>query len=369
MRKILIALLVSIIIISSFLSIAQAVEGLVDDYPWGANDNGTTQAIIAVHPSAAASKSAWSQSFIPLLDGANLTIAQFFLYQSGATGTLTAKIMGHDGVFGSSSVPNATTYATSDAVQVVSGTYALLNFTFASGYIFDSSQKYCLTLEGTSGDLTTVYVGMDTAPSHIGNSAYYQSSNWNVHTTDLCFNLYGNDGELVVVGAGGSVYITQPTNVYNVTASNATATVGTVDVSTGDINVGGVTAEFNNTAVNATGAITAGDVSAGDVTAAGGVTVDTVSVNGTITDAVLNMANAPQDYMFWTLLILIIACVILMLKSGVPIINFVFGVMTLGIAAYSLTNPDIAFFGYIQMFAMLMSILTMLSGYRSYRND
>lgn len=83
----------------------------------------------------------------------------------------------------------------------------------------------------------------------------------------------------------------------------------------------------------------------------------------------ITIQSQPTDLMFYSLLILTFVCIGLMLKSGIPVLNFTFGVMTLGMAAYSLQNSTIVFFGYIQMFAILMASLCMLSGYRSYRNE
>lgn len=362
MRKILIALAMATIAISLFVSNAYGLEVIVNMYDYGANSAAAN--IATVHPSAGATDSAWGQSFRSKFDGANLTVIQVWQSQTSATGGQTAYLIGETGTFGSSSVPTGAVLATSNEVTVTAGTLTVTNYTFASGYILDSAVDYCFYIAATSGDVATESIGVDsTAPisvdPSIGNAFYYDNGAWTaVAGTDLNFIIYGQDGTAAAFNIGGDVTINENTNVYNVTASNATATVGTVDVTTGDINVGGVTAEFNNTAV-----------SAGDVAASGGVTVDSVAVNATVTDASLTLPEQPQNIMFYTLLVLTFACIILMLKSGIPLINFVFGVMTLGIAAYSLQTPTIIFFGYIQMFAILMASLCMLFGYRTYRNE
>lgn len=362
MRKILIALVMATIAISLLVSNTFATEVIVNMYDYGANS--ATGIIAITHPSAGTSDSAWGQSFRSKFDNANLTVIQVWQYQASATGGQTAYLIGETGTFGSSSTPTGAVLATSNEVTVTAGTLTVTNYTFASGYILDSAVDYCFYIAGTSGDVTSEYIGIDnTAPisvdPSIGNAFYYDNGAWTAQAgTDINFIIYAQDGTAVSFNIGGDVTINENTNVYNVTASNATATIGSVNVTTGEINVGGVTAEFNNTAVTA-----------GNVTAAGGVSVDSVVVNATVTDASLTLPEQPQNIMFYTLLILTFACIILMLKSGIPLINFVFGIMTLGIAAYSLQTPTIIFFGYIQMFAILMASLCMLLGYRSYRND
>lgn len=64
---------------------------------------------------------------------------------------------------------------------------------------------------------------------------------------------------------------------------------------------------------------------------------------------------------FAGLLTLAMACVILSWKSNVPILNFVFGGITLGAGAYYL-GTDMVFAGWVNMLAIVMSIVCMLSG-------
>lgn len=64
---------------------------------------------------------------------------------------------------------------------------------------------------------------------------------------------------------------------------------------------------------------------------------------------------------FSALMALSLVCLILAWKSNVPIINFVFGVVTLGTAAYYL-GTNIVFAGWINILAVLMASLCMLSG-------
>lgn len=64
---------------------------------------------------------------------------------------------------------------------------------------------------------------------------------------------------------------------------------------------------------------------------------------------------------FSALMALSLISLILAWKSNVPIINFVFGVVTLGTAAYYL-GANIVFAGWINILAILMASLCMLSG-------
>lgn len=61
-------------------------------------------------------------------------------------------------------------------------------------------------------------------------------------------------------------------------------------------------------------------------------------------------------------------CIILTLKSTAPIINFIVGCFTLIIAATTIGLDSQLFFnGWIQVFAFIMAIVCMLSGYNTWK--
>lgn len=64
---------------------------------------------------------------------------------------------------------------------------------------------------------------------------------------------------------------------------------------------------------------------------------------------------------FGALLVLSLVCVLLAWKSHVPILNFVFGAITLGAGAYYL-GTAMVFAGWINLLAIVMATLCMLTG-------
>lgn len=61
-------------------------------------------------------------------------------------------------------------------------------------------------------------------------------------------------------------------------------------------------------------------------------------------------------------------CLVLTLKSTAPIINFIVGCFTLIIAATTIgLDADLFFNGWIQIFAFIMALVCMLSGYMNWK--
>lgn len=340
MRKILVPLLLASIV--TLLPMVSAAEVIIDDYAFGAGTASTTWAISVTHPSSTSSYSAFGQGFRSYFDGANVTNLQVRMYQVNAGGTLTAKIQGSSGLFGSSAVPNGTVYATSDGVIVAGGAYATINFTFPDGYIFDSSQDYFVTVEGTSGDVASVYLDVDATgiSTHVGNGASFNLGVWTASASDMVFILYGSDGDAVSFSYNGDTYITEITEVTNVTA----------EVTTGEVNVGGVTATFNNTAV-----------SAGDVSASGNVTVTgdiNVSGGGTSTN----------DIYTWIIFLLICLNVGVGLLSRGYILPATVGMVTISVATAALFTADYAkiiFSPWLQLILLLVGIMGLWGAYHN----
>lgn len=361
-------LFIPLLLIIAFLPVVSGLEVIADSYDYGAY--ATVITITATHPSATSAKSAWGQSFRSYFDGANVTCLQLYAYQTSATGTCTAKICGHSGTFGTTGVPNATVYATSDAVQITAGSVTVTNFTFASGYILDSSQDYFWTVEGTAGDVATESFGTDNAAPvfHRGNAAYYASSTWTYDATqDLIFYLYASDGTAVSFGQGGDIFINEITEVHNVTATGDVTATGTVtagNVSAGDVSAGAVsagavtatgdlTASFNNTAV------TAGDVQAsGTVTVAGGVTVNGTFDNATL---VMDSSTISADMQPWTLIVILILLIGLAVFPRIPLLNFVAGIVGIAFTAITVTSSTLA---YQQMFGVMLGLVSMVCIFR-----
>lgn len=71
---------------------------------------------------------------------------------------------------------------------------------------------------------------------------------------------------------------------------------------------------------------------------------------------------AQSDWLtFGALLVLSLVCMLLAWKSHVPILNFVFGAITLGAGAYYLGSAMV-FAGWINLLAIVMAVLCMLTG-------
>lgn len=77
---------------------------------------------------------------------------------------------------------------------------------------------------------------------------------------------------------------------------------------------------------------------------------------------VLGSDVAGSDWVtFGALLVLSLVCVLLAWKSNVPILNFVFGAITFGAGAYYL-GADMVFAGWINLLAIVMAVMCMLTG-------
>lgn len=315
--------------------------------------------IAAVHPSATAPKSAYGNSFRSRFDDANLTTIQVWAYQSAATGGCTAYLIGETGTFGSSSLPTGAVLATSSEVTITAGALTVYNFTFASGYVLDSAVDYCFYIAGTSGDVANEYLANDaSAPLNtdpaVGNEFYYASSTWTaVAGADLCYIMYGQDGSAVSFNIGGDVTVVNNTNNYTVSAGDVSAT--------GNVSVGSVTADFNNTAVTASGNITAGAVTAGDV-----------ALEGTLENATLTMnggSGGAFSSEFLLVMFLLLGSFVLMFIPRIPIINLVFGIFSIAIAAATLSSEGLPYTPYINLLLGVAAALCMLSAAIRLRGD
>lgn len=312
MRKIIIALLMAAIAISLSISSVHGVETGINDLTGPRMVNWVGTNIITPHPSAVSTYSAMGHSFRITYTNVTLSFIEILCYK-----------IGNPSAYFGVAIYNAT------------GTY--------------NSNALPATLLETSTTQLQI--------SSIGAAAVY--SNFTFANTTLL--------------TADTVYFAVIYEINETTcdASNTLA-VGAQD---GVIPYDGDIAYFNNNAwtriANYAGCINVygyGDGSRVQYVGGNSYYFDTV-LTYDLADIAVTTSVAPVDVMFVTLLLLIFLCIFLMLKSGIPILNFVFGVITLGISAYSLQNPTIVFFGYIQMAAILMASLCMLSGYRSFRNE
>lgn len=166
------------------------------------NDDGA-QLLLGVHPSADADVSASGQCFpITPAFNARLTSCKFNMAKIGApVGVLRAGLYEITGTIGVDAKPTGSELATSNDVAMASlnpVARQLVTFTFPFPYyMMDHNKDYCIvvyvysatTLDGAN----YVSVGHDTsAPSHVGNRAFYNNSAWTGdNTRDVCFYVYG----------------------------------------------------------------------------------------------------------------------------------------------------------------------------------
>lgn len=130
--------------------------------------------------------------------GTNIASCQFYLSQTGGSGTLTAQLYAHSGTFGTSSVTTGSALATSGSINVSSltGSLSLISFTFTGGnqITLTNATNYVLLCNASAA--SGVSIGTDTSsPTHGGNESDAPSA---VPTTanagtDVCFFLYQVD--------------------------------------------------------------------------------------------------------------------------------------------------------------------------------
>lgn len=152
------------------------------------------------------------QSFTTPNDGIsyNLNSCRFHTYNVGgtATGTVYAELYSHSGVYGTSSVPNAS-LATSTVVDIatIPDEPGFFTFSFDGNYAMSVNTNYVIVIR--SDDVTgSIEVGDDTvSTTHGGNSARFIAAAWVADSTsDLAFVLCGSSAAtgrfLCLLGAG-----------------------------------------------------------------------------------------------------------------------------------------------------------------------
>lgn len=188
------ALLLAVICVCLFVPFVKA--DIVDYYAVG---NYSSELLLDTpHPSAGGSVSARGQSF-NATQTMDLTECWFDLRKANnPAGNANAILYGHAGVFGTSSVPNATTLATSDnfAVAGLNGTMHLYQFTFSGANIreLQAGTQYCIAFVNPGAGIDAANhprIGIDnTAPTHNGNAIYYNNGAWSAHNpSDIIFYL------------------------------------------------------------------------------------------------------------------------------------------------------------------------------------
>lgn len=159
--------------------------------------------------------------------------AVFYMMKTGLpTGTMTAQLYAHSGVYGTSSKPTGAALATSDAFDcsTLGGAYALVNFTFsgANQYVMAASTSYCIAVVNSGNAVSLVNyprVGADTsAPGAPGNAFFYNDGAWENPggATDTIFYVYGSPHPPVNDACASSPTFTKDANGWvNVTVSDA----------------------------------------------------------------------------------------------------------------------------------------------------
>jgi len=153
-----------------------------------------SQSIARVHPSLIATTSAEGQAFTANFTGI-LESATFYLRKTNApTGLFEARLYNHSGNYGVNGVPDGTPLDTSDQLDIstLGVGFALKIFNFTNGYELENGEHYFIVVVLVSGVVDGVNYpsigGDSSAPSHSGNSAYYQSGAWASQVAiDVCF--------------------------------------------------------------------------------------------------------------------------------------------------------------------------------------
>ncbi len=136
--------------------------------------------------------------------GGDLSRLRVMLAKTGSpTGTLTARIYAHSGVFGTSSIPTGPILAESETIDIADlSTLAFVDFEFEDEFTLVNTTKYVWALEKSTGGVSdNIQIGTDTSsPSHGGNFATLATPTWTaVSGTDAIFFAY--TGAIVTVNA------------------------------------------------------------------------------------------------------------------------------------------------------------------------
>lgn len=126
----------------------------------------------------------------------NAYSAKFYLQKVGApTGTISALLAAHAGVFGTSSEPTGAVLIQGDldVSTITTGSYNLYEFLFSGTYELQSGTNYVVVIEYTGGDGSNyVDVGVDvSSPTHGGN--IWDAAGGPDSGVDCIFFIYGQD--------------------------------------------------------------------------------------------------------------------------------------------------------------------------------
>ena len=215
---------------------------LIDSYPESNYDS--SAGFKTVHPSAIAQQSAWGQTFNATGD-VNLTSVKFYLRKIGApTGELVAYL--YATVAGK---PAGAALATGSMMpsSVLTGDFALYSFNFTGDerYQLVTGTTYGIGLEANTSFVSTVSypaIGFDSsAPSHAGNSFFYQNGVWSTYASDLVFYVYGDGYAPEILDITDEAFTRNVPNWINVTLrdTNGASNLKNVTIqvnTTGDTN-------------------------------------------------------------------------------------------------------------------------------------
>lgn len=142
-----------------------------------------------------------SQSFTTPNDGVSYNIdqAKFYLRTSSSNScNMYSKLYAHAGSYGTNSYPTGTALATSDSVNwnVLTSSFALIDFAFSTTYTMSPNTNYVITVETDCAYPTIGNIGYDnSSPSHAGNASHTNGGSgvWEIQTYDTVFYVYGVD--------------------------------------------------------------------------------------------------------------------------------------------------------------------------------
>ena len=148
----------------------------------------------------------WGQSFMGngfvfTGNGLVLNSAAFYLVRQGsATGSMTARVYTHSGIYGTNSQPTGTALAISDSVDastISNAGFALYTFNFsgAQKIFIANATYYIVTLQYTNADASNYILmgGDNTSPTALGNYCFWYGAWGSSSLHDLIFYVYGDN--------------------------------------------------------------------------------------------------------------------------------------------------------------------------------
>lgn len=385
--------IILVLIAFSLISTVSA-EYVVSQNPYTTADSSiaASSSPNANFPSSSAVTSANAQYFKVDWDNVTLNYVDIWMKKVGSpVSVLRCALYSSDGTkLPISSIELSTTTLQTSTLSTSNN---LTRWYFEGTTILYASSDYCIVIyqeSETTADSTnyaTLWTDGTADYTVYGCSTIsrYLSSTWSSFSGSIAFRVWGNNNgnPTAVVYENGNTYYYTTTNenTYEVSVGDVIAE-GTV-TATGNVTTGAVTVTAETVSA---GAVTAGDVTAGDVTAEGTITVEfnntvvnagDVNADGAvtatgdinITQTIEGEGGSTSTGSFtaetWNIVFLIGLLslgVFLTIKSSIPILNFVVGIIMIGVAGYTLTTSPY-FGGLLQLGVIIVAVITMVKGY------